>query len=200
MQGNHRKQELPKQKVIPSAINVKKVKEKFERFIQSAPNTPLASPTNSRAGPVFDFSVSLSSENLFRIDPTRPLEPLVSPSSNLIPREYVGAAAAASSAAVPASTSEQLSSPPSPSSGSADRINKTADGFLRKAKSYLAQLEPSVVGTFLHNKKSQPMEEDPSVGTKRTRERAPPLPRAWVPKQKQRRQQGRKTKRKQWSR
>jgi len=178
MQGNHPGSVLPKKRFFFSTVNVRKEAEKFEKRTKtsvSAPATPLASPTNRRDRPVFDFSV-YSLDDLSSPDPTRPLAPQVLSAGNLIPREHVGPSVPSFSSADGVPSRPPASSPPSPSStGSADqakKVNKVLEG----AKKYLRHGERSIVGFLLPLKpqqpQPQPMEEDLAGGSKRARSSA----------------------------
>jgi len=178
MQGNHPGSVLPKKRIFFSTVNVKKEAEKFEKHIKtsvSAPATPLASPTNRRDRPVFDFSV-YSLDDLSSPDPTRPLAPQVLAAGNLIPREHVGAAAPSFTPAEVVRSLPPDSTPPSPpSTGSADQ-GKKVNKVLQGAKKYLKHGERSIVGFLLPLKpqqpQPQPMEEDQAGGSKRARSSA----------------------------
>jgi len=178
MQGNHPRSVLPKKRIFFSTVNVKKEAEKLEKQLKtsvSAPATPLASPTNRRDRPVFDFSV-VSLDDLSTPDPTRPLAPQVLAAGNLIPREHVGAAAPSFTSAEEVCSLPPGSAPPSPpSTGSADQ-GKKVNKVLQGAKKYLKHGERSIVGFLLPLKPQQPqvqpMEEDQAGGSKRARSSA----------------------------
>jgi len=177
MQGNHPRSVLPKKRIFFSTVNVKKEAEKLEKQLKasvSAPATPLASPTNRRDRPVFDFS-AVSLDDLSIPDPTRPLAPQVLPAGNLIPREHVGAAAPSFTSAEEVCSLPPSAPPSPPSTGSADQ-SKKVNKVLQGAKKYLKYGERSIVDFLLPLKPQQTqvqhMEEDQAGGSKRARSSA----------------------------